>query len=150
MEFEGISTSQIITVCAFLFLLIAAQLFIRKNGVSLRTRFKNQKRIKILEEMALSSNEKVRIISIDSSEFIFVSSKNRGPKILELDASKKGVPRGTSVTKVIAGKASSKASNTKANLAYMDPVKEDRSNTHELTNAINAAREMNPAVSYKK
>ena len=147
MEFEGISTSQIITVCAFLFLLIAAQLFIRKNGVSLRTRFKNQKRIKILEEMALSSNEKVRIISIDSSEFIFVSSKNRGPKILELDASKKGVSRGTSVT---AGKASSKASNTKANLAYMEPVKEDRSNTHELTNAINAAREMNPAVSYKK
>ena len=150
MGFEGISTGQIVTVCAFLLLLIICQIFIRKNGASLSNRFKNQKRIQIKEEIALSAQEKVRIISIDSYEFLFISNKNKGTKVLSLKGANQLSNRSSLMNKTESGSIDTLEHQNIPATSSTNTIKNYQKNTHELTDAIKVAREMNPAVSYKK
>ncbi len=67
MDIQGITTTQILTVGIFLVGLIFLQIFITKNKSKFSSKWGGNKRIHIVEEKALSTTEKIRIISIDNS-----------------------------------------------------------------------------------
>ena len=84
MDIQGITTSQILTVGIFLAGLIFLQIFITKNKNRFSYRWNNNNRIRILEEKALSSTEKIRIISVDSNEYLIVSNKGKKSSLITI------------------------------------------------------------------
>ena len=83
MDIQGITTTQILTVGIFLVGLIFLQIFITKNKTKFSSKWGGNKRIHIVEEKALSTTEKIRIISIDNSEFLLISNKGKKSSFLK-------------------------------------------------------------------
>ena len=86
MDIQGISASQILTVGIFLAGLICIQIFIKKNKNKFSSKWRSNKRIQLIEEKSLSTTEKIRIISIDNSEFLLVSNKGKKSSFLKIDS----------------------------------------------------------------
>ena len=86
MDIQGITTTQILTVGIFLVGLIFLQIFITKNKSKFSSKWGGNKRIHIVEEKALSTTEKIRIISIDNSEFLLISNKGKRSSFLNIDS----------------------------------------------------------------
>ena len=154
MDTQGISASQIITVGIFLFGLLALKIFVTKNKSRLPGSWKANNRIKVIEEKALSTSEKLRIVSVDSSQFLIISNKGKKSSLIPLPLLKKA-----SVSR-----ADQEYPN-KENKQIKNPIREgmkraiNSPNTitpeknresHQLSRAIKTAREMNPAVSYNR
>ena len=85
MDIQGISTSQILTVGIFLVGLICIQIFIKKNKNKFSSRWQKNKRIQLIEEKSLSTTEKIRIISVDNSEYLLISNKGKKSSFITLD-----------------------------------------------------------------
>ena len=146
MDIQAISTSQILTVGIFLVGLIFLHIFITKNKNKFSSRWRSNKRIQVIEEKALSTTEKIRIISIDSSEFLLISNKGKKSSFTILDKDtnknqKRLLPKSNlNNHSKLEPKLNSKDANSKAT---------DIPREHELSKAIKVARKMNPHVSYK-
>ena len=154
MDIQGISASQIITVGIFLFGLLALKIFVTKNKSRLPGSWKANNRIKVIEEKALSTSEKLRIVSVDSSQFLIISNKGKKSSLIPLPL----------LQKANVSRADQEYPN-KENKQIKNPIREgmkraiNSPNTipheknresHQLSRAIKTAREMNPAVSYNK
>ena len=146
MDIQGISTSQILTVGIFLVGLIFLHIFITKNKNKFSSRWRSNKRIQVIEEKALSTTEKIRIISIDNSEFILISNKGKKSSFTTLDKNtnkneKSLLPNSNfNNNSKLEPRLNSKVANSKTNNIPRE---------HELSKAIKVARQMNPNVSYK-
>ena len=146
MDIQGISTSQILTVGIFLVGLIFLHIFITKNKNKFSSRWRSNKRIQVIEEKALSTTEKIRIISIDNSEFILISNKGKKSSFTTLDKNtnkneKSLLPNSNfNNNSMLEPRLNSKVANSKT-----DNIPRE----HELSKAIKVARQMNPNVSYK-
>ena len=146
MDIQGISTSQILTVGIFLVGLICIQIFIKKNKNKFSSKWRSNKRIQLIEEKSLSTTEKIRIISIDNSEYLLISNKGKKSSFITIDKNystnqKKVLPniKYNNNSKLQSG-LNLKATSSKIN---------ESSKGHELSKAIKLARQMNPDVSYK-
>ena len=146
MDIQGISTAQILTVGIFLVGLIFLQVFITKNKTKFSSKWGGNKRIHIVEEKALSTTEKIRIISIDNSEFLLISNKGKKSSFLKID-------RDLKIYKKRELSTSNSNKDTKLEerfkLGTPSPKMSENPRKHELSKAIKIAREMNPNVSYK-
>ena len=146
MDIQGISISQILTVGIFLVGLICIKVFITKNKNKFSSKWRSNKRIHLIEEKSLSTTEKIRIISIDNSEYLLISNKGKKSSFITLDKNystnqKRTLPnvKYNHNSKLQPG-LNLKATSSKIN----EPPK-----GHELSKAIKLARQMNPDVSYK-
>ena len=84
MDIEGINLTQIITVAIFLLGLVALQIFLTKNKGRFSNTWKSNKRIQLIEEKAISSSEKLRIVSVDNSQFLIISNKGKKSSVIPL------------------------------------------------------------------
>ena len=153
MELEGVTLPQIVTVGAFLLALIGLQLFVVKNKGRFSNSWKSSKRIRVLEEKALSATEKLRIISVDSKQFLLISNKGERSDLHPIEVPKQITTKKNGYQ---SHRLSKQASNSllKATKNSLEPTikkatSETKTQSHELSKAIRAAREMNPGVNYK-
>ena len=154
MEIESINTTQIITVGIFLLGLVALQIFVLKNKNRLSNSWRSSKRIQLIEEKSLSSTEKLRIISVDASQFLVISNKGKKSSLIPLGQIQK---RSSSEFDARPNKvgAQNRSLSLKQNANSAIPSKTkglagEHNKGHQLSKAIQAARVMNPAVSYKE
>ena len=71
-------------VLAFLFVLIAIQMFVRIK-IAGKSLIKNQaSKVTLKARLGLSRNERVDVIQIDGTEFAIVFSRNSTPSIIDL------------------------------------------------------------------
>ncbi len=154
MDIEGINITQIMTVAIFLFGLVALQIFLTKNKNRFSSTWKSNKRIQLIEEKAISSSEKLRIVSVDNIQFLIISNKGKKSSVIPLNSSvKRPALRPNQADLNMA--TQSGPHDFKKNLRLRSSTavsNQSGSNpkTHQLSQAIQTAREMNPAVSYKK
>ena len=154
MEIESINTTQIITVGIFLLGLVALQIFVLKNKNRLSNNWRSSKRIQLIEEKSLSSTEKLRIISVDANQFLIISNKGKKSSLIPLDQPQKGSSSKFNVRPNKVG-AHNKSFTLRQNANSVIPARttglaDNNKKGHQLSKAIQAAREMNPAVSYKE
>tara|TARA_A100001011_G_scaffold388305_1_gene467664 strand:+ start:79 stop:528 length:450 start_codon:yes stop_codon:yes gene_type:complete len=149
MEIQGISISQIITVGIFLAGLVFLQIFITKNKNKFSSKWKKNKRIELIEEKSLSATEKLRIISVDNSEFLIISNKGNKSSLISLktfsNKSKKRVLPNSTVSNYTKPELNSNFKNLTTNNAKKPITRSE----HDLSKAIQLARQMNPDVSFK-
>ena len=146
MDIQGISTSQILTVSIFLLGLIFLQIFITKNKNKFSSKWRNNKRINLIEEKSLSTTEKIRIISIDNSEYLLISNKGKKSSIIALDKNSSNNQKRALLN---SNYNNDSKLEPKMNLKVPSSLSNETSKEHELSKAIKLARQMNPDVSYK-
>lgn len=83
-----VGLQQIITIIAFLAVMIGALIYLRMKGGGLRRSLHQGKRIQVVEETGISPLEKMRLIKIDNQEFIVISAKGVQPVITPLGHAK--------------------------------------------------------------
>ena len=153
MEIESINTTQIITVGIFLLGLVALQIFVLKNKNRLSNSWRSSKRIQLIEEKSLSSTEKLRIISVDASQFLVISNKGKKSSLIPLgQIQKRFSSKFDARPNKVGTHNKSLTLQQNANSAIPSKTKGLAGNNkgHQLSKAIQAARVMNPAVSYKE
>ena len=65
MQVQDISVTQIVVVLLFLGALIVLQQLLKNNKFSFQSHLNNKKRIKFIDEFALSNSERIRLIRVD-------------------------------------------------------------------------------------
>ena len=79
-----IGTQQIVITAAFLGVMILLLIILRKKSTVIRASMKAGKRINIVEDTAVSPSERLRLVTIDSKEFVMVSAKGHAPSLMPL------------------------------------------------------------------
>jgi len=134
--------------------LIVLQFIVMKNKNRFSSAWGSSKRIILIEEKTLSATEKLRIISIDSNQFLIISNKGKKSSLMPLgQLQQKPSPKHNKEIMKISTKEGTAPmrqlpSSTK-NPTKTKAQSEKNLSGHQLSKAIQAAREMNPAVSYK-
>lgn len=80
-----IGTQQILITLAFLGVMIALLVILRRKSVVIRANLKSGKRIDVIEDRAVSPTERLRIVAVDQREFVMLSAKGQAPQLVELD-----------------------------------------------------------------
>lgn len=142
MQLNDIDFNQIIIVLLFLGFLVTLQQLIKKNKFNLKGKFNNRKRINLVDEFGLSPGERIRLLRVDNKEYLYFYSKGSSPVICphEIDRdSRLGNIKSLKVRKTEEAKIENnpaKSSNNKKSSI--------------LSEAISAARKMNPQLGFKK
>ena len=82
-----IGTQQILVTAAFLGVMLVLLIILRKKSTVIRANMRAGKRINIIEDTAVSPTERLRLVSVDSTEFIMISAKGHAPSLLCVNAS---------------------------------------------------------------
>lgn len=82
-----IGTQQILITAAFLGVMVLLLIILRKKSTVIRANMRAGKRIDIIEDTAVSSTERLRLVSVDSTRFIMVSAKGHAPFLVCLNVS---------------------------------------------------------------
>ena len=88
MYSQIIGTQQIIVTAVFLAVMTVVLIILRRKGGAIRASLKAGKRISVVEDTAVSPTERLRLISIDHSEFVMLSAKGQQPVLMPLTAVK--------------------------------------------------------------
>ena len=84
MYSQIIGTQQIVVTAVFLAVMIVVLIILRRKGGAIRASLKAGKRISVVEDTAVSPTERLRLISIDHSEFVMLSAKGQQPVLMPL------------------------------------------------------------------
>ena len=79
-----IGTQQIVITAAFLGVMILMLIILRRKSTVIRASMKAGKRVSVVEDTAVSPTERLRLVKIDSQEFIMVSAKGHAPSLVPL------------------------------------------------------------------
>ena len=82
MYSQIIGTQQIVITAAFLGIMLVVLIILRRKGGAIRASLKAGKRIAVIEDAAVSPTERLRLISVDDSEFLMLSSKGQAPVLI--------------------------------------------------------------------
>ena len=142
MQLQDIDFNQILIVLLFLGFLVTLQQLIKKNKFNLQGKFNNRKRINLVDEFGISPSERIRLLRVDNKEYLYFYSKGNSPVICphEIDRNYK-----------IASNNSQKARKPEGTKIHNSSL--DKSNSKKasiLSEAISAARKMNPQLGFKK
>ena len=140
MQVQEISLTQIIVVLLFLGILIVLQQLIKNNKFSFQSHLNKKKRVKLIDEFALSNSERIRLIKVDDKEYLYFFSKGSSPTVIPHE----GKNISTNSKNVVLKKLSDDTNET---LDNRTPLK---SNPNILSAAISNARKMNPKLGFKK
>ena len=88
MYSQIIGTQQIVVTAVFLTVMIVVLIILRRKGGAIRASLKAGKRISVVEDTAVSPTERLRLISIDHSEFVMLSAKGQPPVLMPLTSVK--------------------------------------------------------------
>ena len=88
MYSQIIGTQQIVVTAVFLAVMIVVLIILRLKGGAIRASLKAGKRISVVEDTAVSPTERLRLISIDQSEFVMLSAKGQPPVLMPLTSVK--------------------------------------------------------------
>ena len=84
MYSQIIGTQQIVVTAVFLGVMLAVLIVLRRKGGAIRASLKAGKRIAVNEDTAVSPTERLRLISVDDSEFLMLSAKGQAPVLMPL------------------------------------------------------------------
>ena len=85
-----IGTQQILITAAFLGVMILMLIILRRKSTVIRASMKAGKRVIVVEDTAVSPTERLRLLKIDTQEFIMVSAKGHAPILVPLAVSDNG------------------------------------------------------------
>ncbi|MDG2473938.1 MAG: hypothetical protein P8M50_01505 [Paracoccaceae bacterium] len=147
MLIEDISTSQVLTAVLFIVVLIAVQIYIKKNKYTLKAKWASNQRIRLIDSTRLGPTEKVQIIKVDDCEYLYFFNKGNQPVIVPMIADK--VISSTTLGKVdlratLPPKNHSNSNKAKVKSRMGTIPKAD----HKIIQAISNARKQNPKVSF--
>lgn len=77
MVVETIQPFQIMVMVLFLAAMLGVLFFVKQYGGPLRSKLHADKRIQVVQETALGNHESLRIIRVDDSEFLLLSTKGQ-------------------------------------------------------------------------
>ena len=86
MYSQIIGTQQIVITAVFLGIMLVVLIILRRKGGAIRASLKAGKRIAVIEDAAVSPTERLRLISVDDSEFLMLSAKGQAPILMPLAA----------------------------------------------------------------
>ena len=84
MYSQIIGTQQIVVTAVFLGVMLVVLIVLRRKGGAIRASLKAGKRIAVVEDTAVSPTERLRLISVDDSEFLMLSAKGQAPVLVPL------------------------------------------------------------------
>ena len=87
MYSQIIGTQQIVVTTVFLGIMLVALIILRRKGGAIRASLKAGKRIAVIEDTAVSPTERLRLISVDGSEFLILSAKGQAPVLMPITTS---------------------------------------------------------------
>jgi flagellar biogenesis protein FliO len=148
IEMDEISNGQILTAVCFIGLLIFAQLLIKKNKSMIVDRWSLKKRINLVETCRLNSSERVQILKVDRTEYLYCFSKGNQPVIIPLNAAVTNSQHKNSELQAKPNTLRPRAlqKKQKSNPASKEaPTKPP----NKMLEAINVARKQNPKVSFR-
>ena len=82
MYSQIIGTQQIVVTAVFLAVMLVVLIVLRRKSGDIRASLKAGKRIAIIEDAAVSPTERLRLISVDDSEFLMLSAKGQAPLMM--------------------------------------------------------------------
>ena len=85
-----IGTQQIVITTAFLGVMILILIILRRKSTVIRASMKAGKRVSVIEDTAVSPTERLRLVKVDTNEFIMVSAKGHAPSLVPLAVSDSG------------------------------------------------------------
>jgi len=140
MQVQDVSVTQIVVVLLFLGALIVLQQLLKNNKFSFQSHLNKKRRIKFIDEFALSNSERIRLIRVDNKEYLYFFVKGSQPTIIPHEG------KDTSKVKqnIEINKLSDKTTNA--------PREKEKSNSKPniLSDAISNARRMNPKLGFKR
>ena len=86
MYSQIIGTQQIVVTAVFLGVMLVVLMILRRKGGAIRASLKAGKRIAVIEDTAVSPTERLRLISVDDSEFLMLSAKGQAPVLMPVTA----------------------------------------------------------------
>ena len=84
MYSQIIGTQQILVTAVFLGVMLVVLIILRRKGGAIRASLKAGKRISVIEDTAVSPTERLRLISVDESEFLILSAKGQAPVLIPI------------------------------------------------------------------
>ena len=82
MYSQIIGTQQIVVTVAFLSVMLMVLVILRRKGGAIRASLKAGKRIAVIEDTAISPTERLRLISVDDTEFLMLYAKGQAPILM--------------------------------------------------------------------
>ena len=82
MYSQIIGTQQIVVTAVFLGVMLVVLIILRRKGGAIRASLKAGKRIAVIEDAAVSPTERIRLISVDDSKFLMLSTKGQAPVLI--------------------------------------------------------------------
>ena len=140
MQIQDIGLTQIVVVLIFLGLLILLQQLIKNNKLGIQGHFSQKKRVMLVEDLGLSSTERIRIVRIDNIEYIQFTNKGCSPTV---------IPHETKKWPNIKSRISQTDDKQKTELPSL-PKSPTKKQNNILSDAISNARKMNPKLGFKK
>ena len=140
MQVQDISLTQIVVVLLFLGALILLQQLLKNNKFSFQDRFNKKKRVNLIEEFALSNSERIRLIRVDGTEYLYFSAKGSSPTIIPHEGKNKYSFKRNIELKELARDKNEDVGNQK----------EQKRTPNILSAAISNARKMNPKLGLKR
>ena len=140
MQIQDIGLTQIVVVLVFLGLLILLQQLIKNNKLGIQGHFSQKKRVMLVEDLGLSSTERIRIIRIDNTEYIQFTNKGSSPTVITHELKKWSTQKSS---------VSQTDDQQKTRLPSL-PKTPTKKETNILSDAISNARKMNPKLGFKK
>ena len=142
MQLKDLDFNQIIIVLLFLGFLVLIQQLIKKNKFNLQGKFNNRKRINLIDEFGISPTERIRLIRVDNKEYLYLYAKGSSPVICPHELSKNSRIATTKPQKAVKGER------TEIENSLLDKTNNKKPSV--LSEAISAARKMNPQLGFKK
>ena len=93
MVAQIVGLQQIVITVAFLSFLIGLLVFLRMKGGSIKANLQKGQRIKVIEEIAVSPAERLRLITIDSREFVMLCGKGIQPSLVPVSPAAQQIPK---------------------------------------------------------
>ena len=93
MVAQIVGLQQVVITVAFLSCLIGLLVFLRMKGGSIKANLQKGQRIKVIEETAISPTERLRLITIDSLEFVMLSGKGIQPAFMPLSSAESQIEK---------------------------------------------------------
>ena len=93
MVTQIVGMQQIVITVVFLSCLVGLLLFLRMKGGLIKANLQKGQRIKVIEEIAVSPAERLRLITIDSREFVMLCGKGIQPSLLPVSLAAQQVPK---------------------------------------------------------
>ena len=149
MLIEEISAYQIVTAILFIAILLAIQVFIIKNKNNLKAKWGTLKRIHVMDQTRLGPTEKVQIIKVDQTEYLYFFCKGSQPVIVPIARSNESFSDKT--TKLESKRVhTDKTKSNRNNKLKARSLSENSSQTDsKIIEAISIARKQNPKVSFE-